>query len=75
MSRAHNEPLAGRRTAARPEPAEGTLGDQIPDTACRFCWHDRLVWRAGVWMLEHRGPLSDCTHACHDDETLLPSVS
>ena len=75
MNRAHKEQLARDRAAEWAQPTEGTLGAPIPDTACRLCWHERLVWRGGVWMLDHRGPLGDCTHPCHDDDVLLPSVS
>ena len=71
----HDQELAHDGAQAQPELAEGALGDRIPDTSCRLCWHERLVSRAGVWTLEHRGPLSTCTHHCHDTEQLLPSVS
>ena len=75
MSRTRNDQLAGHRADPQPEPPEGSLGPPVPDTACRLCWHRHLVRRGGVWMLQHRGPLSDCTHSCHDQESLLPSVS
>jgi hypothetical protein len=71
-------PLRNDRAAPAPpdsSPAEGTVGGPVPEACCRLCWHDRYVWRGGVWMLEHRGPFADCTHSCHDDEGLLPSVS
>ena len=71
----HGQELAHDGAPAQPELAEGALGKPIPETTCRLCWHERLVWRAGVWTLEHRGPLSACTHHCHDTEQLLPSVS
>jgi hypothetical protein len=57
------------------EPAEATVGAALPASRCRLCWHDHLVRRDGAWMLAHRGPFADCTHSCHDDEGLLPSVS
>lgn len=56
-------------------PPDGALGERIPESWCRLCWQDRFVRRDGVWMLEHRGRLDDCTHSCHEDTTFLPSVS
>jgi hypothetical protein len=56
------------------ERPDGTRGAALPPTMCRLCWYEHLVWRHGVWMLGHRGELSDCIHDCHDD-TFLKSTS
>jgi hypothetical protein len=75
MGRTRDEELTQGPAPSGPHQAEATLGDPIPDTWCRLCWHENFVWRDGVWMLEHRGPLSTCIHDCHDGDLLLPSVS
>ena len=74
MGHARDE-LAQHSASAEPHLAEGALGQPIPEGWCRLCWHEHFVWRGGVWMLEHRGPLSDCRHHCHDHEGFLLSVS
>jgi hypothetical protein len=58
-----------------PSTVEGELGARIPETWCSLCWQERFVRHDGVWMLAHRGPLDECTHGCHDQDALLPSVS
>jgi hypothetical protein len=73
MGRAPDE-LVPDSPSAEPPPAEGAPS-AIPDDWCRLCWHEHAVWRNEAWMLEHRGPLSECTHHCHDDEGFLPSGS
>ena len=75
MRPSRDDELTRDPARAEPDRAEGALGDPIPDTWCRLCWHEHLVWRGGAWRLEHRGPLRTCTHGCHDHDHLLPSVS
>jgi hypothetical protein len=58
-----------------PSCPETILGERIPKGLCRLCWRDRLVWRDGIWMLDHIGPFSACLHHCHDDEGFLGSTS
>jgi hypothetical protein len=75
MGRTRDENLVEDSAPPEPKRSEGELGDPIPDSWCRLCWHEHLVWRGSAWMLEHRGPLDTCIHDCHDGDQLLPSVS
>lgn len=75
MARIWNDDAVRGLPPAPPSTPEGTRGPRLPEDWCRLCWHDQVVWQDGVWMLDHIGSLDDCLHACHDQETLLGSVS
>ncbi|MCO7193207.1 hypothetical protein [Pseudonocardia sp. McavD-2-B] len=64
----------GAEGAPRGRIVTGARPPTVPADFCRVCWRDQYVVRDGELWLDHIGPLSSCTHACHD-ETFLGSTS
>lgn len=50
----------------------GDPGPLLPETYCRQCWGDRLVWHGNAWGARHIGcDVHNCTHECHKNEAWI----